>query len=229
MEQFAASTRPTSYEIDNAFEQFVASAGLDRELTAEERAMYKEKFIEAQFPAAVAASDKTSGAQSTFKLSQAIPIVVMTGLGRFNIEQLGYRRHVEIGYVVLQLLCFCVLYFIYDRIHNMKEDGITVKVPEETQVTGMVSPAKELTTKEYDTDKLKRTFWQQVVVFIIVGGIYYKWDVFIPIVIQALMTPVQLYESPLTQIHLLGRVQNRPFGSPPPTEEAGAAEEKKDK
>ncbi len=94
----------------------------------------------------------------------------------------------------------------------------------------LVVPAKEQTTKEYDMDNLKKAVMQALACFVIVGGICYKWCFLIPLVMQMLMTPMQLYENPLTKIHLLGKAQKRPFGLPSATEaEAPAVEEKKDK
>jgi len=65
---------------------------------------------------------------------------------------------------------------------------------------------------------------------VILGVIYYNWRSLMPLVLQALMTPLNLYESPLFQIYLLGKTVKRPFPkpnpfgfpeSPPPAEEAG--------
>jgi len=220
-------------KFDKAFEEFVTSAQLGRELTAEERAMHKKKFLEAMLEDSGASSAAPAAQpKSEFKLSQIVPVVVVVGMQKYDPEALGYTRHVEIGYVVVQLLCFCVLYFIYDRINNMKqeEDGITIQIPEVKQMGQVVSPAKELTTKEYDKHMLKEAVKLPLGGFVILGGIYCKWGSLMPLVMQMLMTPMQLYEAPLTQIHLLGKVKQRPFGLlSAPEAEAPAVEEKKDK
>merc|ERR1712061_247745 len=76
--------------------------------------------------------------------------------------------------------------------------------------------AKEQTTKEYDMAQWKEAVKQPVIGCVILGGIYYKWGSNMPLVLQMLMTPMQLYEAPLTQIHLLGRAKTRPFPTPNP-------------
>merc|ERR1711879_325826 len=93
-------------------------------------------------------------------------------------------------------------------------DGKKIKIPEVKQMGQVVAPAKEQTSKEYDMEKLMEAVKQPVMGFLILGGIYYKWGSLFPLVMQILMTPLQLYEAPLTKIHLLGKPQKRPFPVP---------------
>jgi len=165
-----------------------------------------EEVVEPAAPAAPAGPE--------FKISQIVPMVAMMGLQKFNIEEMGYTHHVEAAYVVVQVLCFTVLYLMYDRINKMADDGKKIKIPEVKQMGQVVSPAKEQTTKEYDMEKLKEAVKQPLMGFVILGGIYYKWGSVMPLVMQVLMTPMQLYESPLFQIHLLGKHKVRPFPTP---------------
>lgn len=150
------------------------------------------------------------------KLSQILPMVAMLGLQKFDIEKLGYTRHVEILYVVVQVLCLGLLYFIYDRINKMSDDGLKIKMPEVKQMGQVVKPAGEQTAKEYDMAQWKEAVKQPVIGCVILGGIYYKWGSIMPLVMQVLMTPMQLYEAPLTQIHLFGKKKSRPFPTPNP-------------
>ena len=67
------------------------------------------------------------------------------------------------------------------------------------------------------------------------GGVYYKWGYVMPLALQILMTPCQLYESPLFQMHVMGKAQKRPFptsnpfGLPSaPTPEAESVEDSSD-
>jgi len=149
-----------------------------------------------------------------FKVSQIAPMLAMLALQKYNLEEMGLTHHVEIAYVVVQLLCFGALYFTYDKINKTVDNGIKIKIPEVKQMGQVVAPAKEQTTKEYDMDKLKEAVKQPLIGFVILGGIYYKWGSLMPLVMQVLMTPMQLYEAPLTQIHLLGKKVNRPFAVP---------------
>eukprot|EP00928_Gymnodinium_smaydae_P072527 TRINITY_DN55878_c0_g1_i1.p1 TRINITY_DN55878_c0_g1~~TRINITY_DN55878_c0_g1_i1.p1 ORF type:complete len:218 (+),score=83.06 TRINITY_DN55878_c0_g1_i1:199-852(+) len=148
------------------------------------------------------------------KISQFVPMIAMFALQKYNLEEMGLVRHVEIGYVVVQLLCFGVLYLTYQKIEAMADNGKKIKIPEVKQMGQVVTPAKEQTAKEYDSEKLKEAVKQPLIGFVILGGIYYKWGSVFPLVMQMLMTPLQLYEAPLTQIHLLGKELKRPFPAP---------------
>merc|ERR1719215_696470 len=103
----------------------------------------------------------------------------------------------------------------------------------------VVSPAMEQTTKEYDSSKLKEQGKQLVMSAVILGGVYYKWEHLMPLALQILMTPLQLYESDLFQLHIMGKTDiKRPFPAPSmfglpsapeaPAAPAPAVEEKKD-
>jgi len=177
---------------------------------AEDEAIEKteaDEEVEVAAPPAPAAPE--------FKLSQIVPMVAMMGLQKYNLEEMGYTRHVEIGYVVVQLACFAVLYFVYMKINTMLDDGKKIKIPEVKQMGQVVTPATEQTAKEYDMAKLKEQVKQPLIGFVILGGIYYKWGSLMPLVMQILMTPMTLYEAPTTQIHLLGKTMVRPFPVPP--------------
>jgi len=161
--------------------------------------------------AAAAAPEPAAPAGPEFKLSSIVPMVAMMGLQKYNLEEMGLTHHVEIAYVVIQVLCLGVLYLVYTRINQMPDDGIKLKIPEVKQMGQVVTPAKEQTTKEYDLEKLKEAAKQPIMGFVILGGIYYKWGSLMPLVMQVLMTPMQLYEAPLTQIHMMGKKVPRPF------------------
>jgi len=161
--------------------------------------------------AAAAPEAPAAPAGPEFKLSSIVPMVAMMGLQKYNLEEMGLTHHVEIAYVVIQVLCLGVLYLVYTRINQMPDDGIKLKIPEVKQMGQVVTPAKEQTTKEYDLEKLKEAAKQPIMGFVILGGIYYKWGSLMPLVMQVLMTPMQLYEAPLTQIHMMGKKVPRPF------------------
>jgi len=160
-------------------------------------------------------AEPAAPAAPEFKMSQIVPMVAMMGLQKYNLEEMGYTRHVEIGYVVVQVACLAVLYYVYLKINTMLDDGKKIKIPEVKQMGQVVTPATEQTAKEYDMAKLKEQVKQPLIGFVILGGIYYKWGSLMPLVMQILMTPMTLYEAPLTQIHLLGKTMVRPFPVPP--------------
>jgi len=175
-------------------------------------------------------------AMPSMSLSQIVPMVVMLGLNKFDLDELGYRRHTEIGYLIVQIVCLGIQNMLRQKISNMPTDGPKIKVPEVKQLGQVVTPACEQSTQEYDQGKMGEQLKQAVMGFFILGGIYYKWQYLMPLVLQIIMTPLQLYESPLFKIHMLGRTDvKRPFPAPnpfglpqAPEAPAPAVEEKKE-
>lgn len=150
------------------------------------------------------------------KASQLVPMVVMLGLGKFDLDALGYRRHTEVAYIIVQLLCMSLLGLLYNKIMSKPDDGVKITVPEVKQMGQVVSPATTQTSKEYDMTKLMEQGKQAVMGFVVLGGVYYKWETLMPLVLQVVMTPLQLYEAPLFQLHMLGKEVKRPFPTPNP-------------
>jgi len=155
-------------------------------------------------------------AMPSMKASQVLPMIVMLGLQKFDLEKLGYKRHVEAAFVVAQIVCLCLIFFVYKKIEDAKEGSVKLKIPEVKQFGQVVAPSKECTPKEYDMTKLQEQAKQALMSFCILGGVYYKWGYLLPLVLQIFMTPMQLYESPLFQIHILGKTVTRPFATPNP-------------
>jgi len=156
-------------------------------------------------------------AMPSMSLSQIVPMVVMLGLNKFDLDEMGLRRHTEIGYVIVQLLCLGAQYLLYQKIEKMPADGPKIKVAEVKQMGQVVSEACEQSTKDYDKGKFGEQLKQAVMGFCILGGIYYKWQYLMPLVLQIIMTPLQLYESPLVKLHLMGKLDvRRPFPAPNP-------------
>ncbi|KAK9844425.1 hypothetical protein WJX74_002284 [Apatococcus lobatus] len=68
--------------------------------------------------------------------------------------------------------------------------------------------------KAYDQIELKKLAGKLATGTIFIGGLY-LWKQFTqPLVIQPIMSVVQLYESPLVQIHMLGRAAEGPNARP---------------
>lgn len=198
-------------EVDKSAEQ---AEEAEAENATEQTAAKKDEDAKTVAPAAAPAAPAAPPAPE-FKLSQIVPMVAMMGLQKYNLEEMGYVRHVEIGYIVIQVVCLGIMYLIYLSIGKMEDDGVKIQIPEVKQMGQVVAPAKQQTAKEYDMDKLKEAVKQPLIGSLITAGIYYKWGSLMPLVMQVLMTPFTLYEGPLTQIHLMGKKMNRPFPAPP--------------
>jgi len=148
------------------------------------------------------------------KLSQIVPMLVMLGLQKFDIEQMGYIRYAEMAFAISQLLCFGLLFMIYSNINKMPADGKKIHIPEVKQLGQVVSPAMEQTPKAYDMAKWMEQTKQAGMSCVMLGFFYYKWGYVMPLVLQIVMTPLQLSESPLFQLHFIGKEVARPFPTP---------------
>ena len=117
-----------------------------------------------------------------------------------------------------QVCTFAVLMLISSKIASSPEDtdAPKLKIPEQVQMGQVVKPAVEQTLKEHDEEKWKEQRQQLVMGAVILGGVYYKWQYIMPLVLQCLMTPVGMLESPLFQIYVLGKEVARPFPKPSP-------------
>jgi hypothetical protein len=167
------------------------------------------------------AADKKADAPAApagpeLKISQILPMVVMLGLQKFDLEEMGYVRYVEFGFAVVQIACILGTFYIYKKIEAAPDSGKKIKIPEVKQFGQVVTPATEQTPKEYDMIKWKEQIKQSVMGCCVLGGVYYKWGYLMPLVLQILMTPTQLYESPLFQLHVLAKKVTRPFPTPNP-------------
>jgi len=154
-------------------------------------------------------------AMPSMKMSQIAPMVVMLGLQKIDIEELGYIHHVEVMFFIVQVLCLGAQYWVYTKI-QAGEDGKKMKIPEVKTMGQVVTPATEQTAKDYDLGKWKEAMKQAVMSGVITSGIYFKWKYVMPLVLQVLMTPLQLYESPLFECHVMGKKVTRPFATPNP-------------
>merc|ERR1711972_60502 len=151
------------------------------------------------------------------KISQLLPLVVMMGLGKFDLDEMGYRHVAEGVFLIVQVLCLGGIFMIYQKIEAMEDGGKKINVPEVKSMGQVVTPAVDQTPKEYDQGKIKEQGKQAVMSAVILCGVYYKWQYLMPVVLQALMTPVQLYESPLFQLHIMNSKDvKRPFPAPNP-------------
>lgn len=155
-------------------------------------------------------------AMPSMKLSQIVPMLVMLALQKYDIVEMGLTRHVEVAYVVAQLLCIAFLLFIDQKIREKPDNGIKIKIPAVVSMGQVTAPASEKTVKEYDLAKNREHLKQNFMGLVILGGIYYKWGSVMPLLLQLVMTPMSLYESPLVEIYIFGKTVSRPFPAPNP-------------
>ena len=107
----------------------------------------------------------TDGAPK-LRLSQIVPMVLMLGLNKFDLDKLGYRQHCEAAFFGIQVGCYFALSLIEQKIAGAPDDPAAAKVrtPAKMVMGNEAEPAKEQTVKEYDEDKFKELRTQQLMV-----------------------------------------------------------------
>eukprot|EP01127_Copromyxa_protea_P006127 TRINITY_DN1593_c0_g1_i3.p1 TRINITY_DN1593_c0_g1~~TRINITY_DN1593_c0_g1_i3.p1 ORF type:complete len:158 (-),score=48.88 TRINITY_DN1593_c0_g1_i3:66-539(-) len=71
-----------------------------------------------------------------------------------------------------------------------------------------------MTTQEYDLGKVKEAFQQILMTSLMISGIHYKWGYGVPLIIQFVTVPLNLYKNDLIKVHFLGQDIARPFPVP---------------
>lgn len=140
------------------------------------------------------------------KASQIVPAIALLGLQFVDIVEMGYVRHMEIALAVMQLLCIAVQFWVLARITAEPDSGRKLRFPDK-----LGGPPTIQSAKEYDVTTWMEGVKQSIVVSVVAGGIYYSCGHISILVLQFLMTPLQLYEGPLFQIHILKKHIDRPF------------------
>merc|ERR1712070_288805 len=102
-------------------------------------------------------------------------------------------RHAEVTYAIVQVLCLALLGLIYQRIQEMPDSGVKLKIPAVKQFGQEVKPEVVQTPKQYDSTQFFEQAKQLAMGAVIMGGVYYKWGYLMPLVLQVFMTPMQLY------------------------------------
>lgn len=160
-------------------------------------------------------------AQPEMKPTMFVVPAVMLGMRYFKIDLTGHVQELRIafGFVVI-LKCLCTLY-IY-LVSQKSTDSAIVEVSEK----GMdgIEKTKKMTVAEYDASVITKSLGSTAFGTLITCGIHYKWGNPTPLLIQCVMGPMNVYEEPLFQIHVLGCKAEgklaRPFKAPPnPMEE----------
>jgi len=116
-------------------------------------------------------------------------------------------------YAVAQVFIIGMCAFMYQGIQRRRDlKKILVKQP--AQLGSPAGPDVEQTIQEYDMQQLKKYASQVLMGAAVVTFIHYKWGMFQPLFIQAVMTPMQLWKNPLFKIFVMGErgaIESRPF------------------
>lgn len=113
------------------------------------------------------------------------------------------------------ILGFCAYIFM---LINKRKDQTMITVPQPAQLGTPAGPDVEQTVQDYDLLQLRKYASQVLFGAAMVVFFHYKWGMIQPLFVQTVMTPMQLYRSPLFQIFVVGQrgaIERRPFREEP--------------
>jgi len=105
-----------------------------------------------------------------------------------------------------------VFAYIRTRIQSTpNETQIDVPVQQAGWPAPQTTETEKLTIQEYDMKEWNKFLSEFVLPFFIISFIAYKWEVVIPLVTQAIMTPIRAFQNNLFKIYIMKEDIDRPF------------------
>lgn len=127
---------------------------------------------------------------------------------KIDFTQPGMLFYARAFYGVAMAISACVLYYMYTQIIASKS---TKKLRAKIDVGGGKKDERDLTEPEYDMYEFRKLAQTQVVGALILLGIHYYFKVEKPLLLQGVMSPARLLQSPLAKLHVFQWPVERPF------------------
>eukprot|EP00928_Gymnodinium_smaydae_P079165 TRINITY_DN63163_c0_g1_i1.p1 TRINITY_DN63163_c0_g1~~TRINITY_DN63163_c0_g1_i1.p1 ORF type:complete len:189 (+),score=44.22 TRINITY_DN63163_c0_g1_i1:89-655(+) len=141
-------------------------------------------------------------------------------LQKIDIEKAGYMEHCRVLFFVAQACVIGGLLLIRSKIKAAKATGEKVHVPAVKSMGQEVKPAAVMTVPEYDLSKWQEQLQQLSIGAAISFGVHLKWGYVTPVCMQIVIAPMNLMDSPLAKVYLLGKAAKgdllRPWAAPNP-------------
>jgi hypothetical protein len=154
------------------------------------------------------------------KVSSFLPLGLMFLSSKIDFEEPQMRQMLQIGFFAVTVCNILVCLWAYKSIMKLPSSATKVSIPEKVQFGQVVQPGEEVTVQEHDFRSLKEKLQQVVIGSVFVYFVFYKWEKALPLLMQGCMTPCQLVESALFQVHVLGKPATdalaRPWKAPNP-------------
>eukprot|EP00912_Choanoflagellata_sp_UC4_P001392 UC4_evm2s865 len=144
-----------------------------------------------------------------------IPIVVLLVMRNIDFKERGLIPYVLAVYVIAQLTSLALLYYVKPTKKDSDEKK-KIKIPAVVQFGTEVEPEKEVSTYEHDVSAWEKERTKIVMGLCVSGIIFYNYQIVLPLCIQSIMVPIQLWNSPLFQVGYFGKDIPRPFPAPDP-------------
>lgn len=146
---------------------------------------------------------------SNNKMMLVLPLMFL--MNKVDFEDPTVLLGVRAAYVALQTLSLLAnLYLWLQTKRTVDPKKITV----ETKLATGEKKTQEMTITEYDLKFLTDAVRKIVLSAVITGFIHYKWKIVQPLVLQAAMAPLELWDNKLMQIRVFGKSgegYERPF------------------
>lgn len=113
-------------------------------------------------------------------------------------------------FAAVAILNGIVRFMLHQKISS-KFDERRVRMKATTSALGEQGAAREITVTDHDNEELSKSVRTYCMGVLIVSGIhsYYGWV--LPLIFHSIHQPIQTYESPLFQIHILGESDTGDF------------------
>ncbi|KAJ1462064.1 putative inorganic phosphate transporter [Pelagophyceae sp. CCMP2097] len=140
-----------------------------------------------------------AAAQPEMNLKMMVMPAFMIGIRCLKLDLTAYVVYLRVAYGVATAAMLGAMFWCYlqaGKANDTKEITVVDKQP------GGESKTRVLTVAAYDKEqaisKIRQTAFQ-------VCGIHYKWGSPMPLLLQSVMTPVNISDEPLVQLYVFGR------------------------
>uniref|UniRef100_A0A7S2SW02 Inorganic phosphate transporter n=1 Tax=Rhizochromulina marina TaxID=1034831 RepID=A0A7S2SW02_9STRA len=164
------------------------------------------------------AKTKEAPAQPEIQPLMFLAPALMLAIRYFKVDVNQYVVELRIAFGCAVVLNFLSMFFIFMKAQANAEGAtqVTVKDKKPGQRT---AEEKTMTFREYDLQHLQNKVFGAGMSLLISCGIHYKWGNATPLLLQAIMIPVNAVQDPLFKLHILGAKPEgklkRPFPKAP--------------
>lgn len=143
-----------------------------------------------------------------FPTQLLMPIVSIMVIRSLDTEDPFVQRNIYLAFGIVQTLVLVAGVFLYFRV-RAGQDRTIVDVPPQKvpfQSAEQAGPNRKMPACDYDLEQFNELYLKRILMtLVIVSFISYKWGHVIPLLFQCLHNPMQIIQSPLFKIHVLGK------------------------
>ena len=149
-------------------------------------------------------------------LPMLTPMIVLFGSRQvLDFEDPATVEMCRITYYTINVALLIFLGYLYTRARVNDAEGL-VKTKEkrslfEVEPEDGTDEMKVMSIKQYDVLQVWKGLQKTVVGMVVTTLICWKWSLSIPFVLQSVTGPMQMYQSTLFKVYMLGKRQKRPW------------------